>query len=130
MGCLDLVYFVVIMNGFPSMCFNASIDLRKRCPLSPFIFLLVAEGLSMLIKDAKRKGDLKGIRISKSFYISHLLFVDDIRENKKSLNIYYKASGMLINMNKSVLPVNELADDVKTQENFIFTIIMLIWLKR
>ena len=84
----------------------------------------------MLIKDAKRKGDLKGIRISKSFYISHLLFVDDIRENKKPLNIYYKASGMLINMNKFVLRVNELVDDVKTRENFIFTIIVLICLKR
>ena len=78
MGYLDLFSFVVMMNGFPSGFFNASIDLRKRCPLSFFIFLLVAEGLSMLIKDAKRKGDLKGIRISKSFYISHLLFVDDI----------------------------------------------------
>ena len=84
----------------------------------------------MLIKDAKRKGDLKGIRISKSFYISHLLFVDDIRENKKPLNIYYKDLGMLINMNKSVLRVNELVDDVKTRGNFIFTIIVLIWLKR
>ena len=84
----------------------------------------------MLIKDAKRKGVLKGIRISKSFYISHLLFVDDIRENKKLLNIYYKSLGMLINMNKFVLPVNELADDVKTHEKIIFTIIVLIWLKR
>ena len=130
MGYLDLFSFVVMMNGFPSGFFNASIDLRKRCPLSFFIFLLVAEGLSMLIKDAKRKGDLKGIRISKSFYISHLLFIDDIRENKKMLNIYYKASRMLINMNKFVLRVNELADDVKTQENFNFTIIVLIWLKR
>ena len=80
MGFLDLVSFVVMMNGFPSVFFNASIDLRKRFPLSPFIFLFAAEGLSMLIKDAKRKGVLKGIRISKSFYISHLLFVDDIRE--------------------------------------------------
>ena len=113
MGFLDLVYFVVMMNGFPSVFFNASIDLRKNCPLSSFIFLLGAEGLSMLIKDEKRKGDLKGIRILKSFYISHVLFVDGIKEDKRLLNIYYKASGMLINMNKYVLPVNELVDDVK-----------------
>jgi hypothetical protein len=42
--------------------------------LYPFLFLLVAEGLSMLIKDARRRGELKGIKISRFVVISTFTF--------------------------------------------------------
>ena len=42
------------------------------------LFLLVIEGLGLLIKDAQRKGKIKGIKVSSLLAVSHLLFVDDV----------------------------------------------------
>ena len=77
MGCLTSFYFEVLINGSPFGLFTSSKGLRHSYPLSPFIFLLVFEGLSMLINDAISKGYLKGLRVSNSSSILHLLFVDD-----------------------------------------------------
>jgi hypothetical protein len=40
--------------------------------------LLVAEGLSRAIGDAKARGEFQGISISQNLRITHLLFVDDV----------------------------------------------------
>lgn len=66
MGCLDSPSFVVLINSVPSPSFLSSRGLRQGFLLSPFLFLLVAEGLSLLIKKARREGLLKGTKISKS----------------------------------------------------------------
>ena len=42
------------------------------------LFLLVIEGIDLLIKDAQRKGKIKGIKVSSLLAVSHLLFVDDV----------------------------------------------------
>jgi hypothetical protein len=52
--------------------------LRQGFPLSPFLFLLVAEGLSKLICNTRRSGELKGLKVSPSEVLSHLLFIDDV----------------------------------------------------
>jgi len=49
MGCLTYANFVVLINGTPSNFFIASHGIRQGCPLSPFLFILVIEGLSLLI---------------------------------------------------------------------------------
>jgi hypothetical protein len=112
MGCLSSASFSMLINGSPLGFFNASQSLRKGCPLSPFLFLLVAEGLSMLIKNVMRKGALKRIKFSDSMVLSHFLFVDDImifghgslREISclnEILDTYCKATRMEINIRKS-----------------------------
>ena len=58
------VSFSVLINGAASPCFHAERGLRQGCPLSPLRFLLVAEGLSRLLKEAHRGGILNGIAIS------------------------------------------------------------------
>ena len=50
----------------------------QGCPLSPLLFLLIIEGLNLLIKDAHRNGLIKGINISSSLSLTHLLFIDDV----------------------------------------------------
>ena len=100
------------MNGSPSSFFQASRGIRQGCPLSPLLFILVIEGLSLLIEDAKRSGKVKGVKISTDFSLTHLLFVDDIiifglgsldewLDFKVILDLFCEASGMSINMNKS-----------------------------
>jgi hypothetical protein len=78
MICLSLVSFIVLINGFASSFFHAERGLRQGCPLSPLLFLLVVEGLSRALEEAKRQGEFQGIYISQNLQITHLLFVDDV----------------------------------------------------
>jgi hypothetical protein len=80
--------------------------------LSPYLFIICAEGLSALIRQAKVKGDLHGIKICRNApIITHLLFADDcflfFRANvneaavlKNILATYEAASGQAINLQK------------------------------
>ena len=78
MGCLSSANFVVLINGTPSKFFPASHRIHQGFPLSPLLFILVIEGLSLLITDAKNNGLIRGIQISSSLALTHLLFVDDV----------------------------------------------------
>jgi hypothetical protein len=64
MGCLESANFVVLINGSPSRFFRATRGLRQGCPLSPFMFLIVAEGLSRLLAKAKRDGFIRVIKVA------------------------------------------------------------------
>ena len=78
MGCITSANFAVLINGTPSKFFTTSRGIRQGCPLSPLLFSLVIEGLSLLIADARDNGLIKGIKISSTFVLTHLLFVDDV----------------------------------------------------
>ncbi|KAM7462241.1 hypothetical protein LguiA_030362 [Lonicera macranthoides] len=92
--------------------------LRQGDPISPYLFLLCAEGLSAIILDRCRKGLLHGCKIARSApYISHLLFADDsilffqasVNEAlvvKECLTLYEKASGQMVNYSKSSILFN------------------------
>ena len=52
--------------------------LRQGNPLSPYLFLLVSEGLNDLIQQAVTAGDLRGFSLCRNGpRISHLFFIDD-----------------------------------------------------
>jgi hypothetical protein len=84
--------------------------------LIPLIFLLVVEELSRLIKEASKNGSFKGVNIGTTYNITHLLFVDDIlifcegtrrviEKFKSILDLFCKAIGMIINLEKSIYPM-------------------------
>ena len=54
-ACITTASFVVLINGAASHFFHAERGLRQGCRLSPLLFLLVVEGLSRAILDAKRR---------------------------------------------------------------------------
>ena len=58
MGFLVSTNFSVLINGTPSSFFVASRGIRQGCPLSPLLFLLVVEQLSLIIKDSHIKGGI------------------------------------------------------------------------
>ena len=82
-------------------------------PLSPYLFLLCAEGFTSLLQKAELDGTIHGVSICRRApSISHLLFADDSllfcqandRETKivmEFLKLYAEASGQCINMDKS-----------------------------
>ena len=112
MACVSSVKYSVKFNGKLLEAFTPSRGLRQGDPLSPFLFLFVADALSSLIKKATREDDLKGVKINRSApKISHLLFADDslpffhATEQQATLvkgllNTYASATGQLINPSK------------------------------
>jgi hypothetical protein len=56
-----------LINGFAITFFKVERGIKQGCPLSPLLFLLVAEGLNKLILNAVSNGHLKGIAVNPTF---------------------------------------------------------------
>ena len=68
----------MLINGEPRGYINPSRGIKQGDLLSPYLFLLCAEGLSSLIRQAVASHTLHGIlSCNGGVCISHLLFVDD-----------------------------------------------------
>jgi len=52
------------VNGVPYDNIRPSMGLHQGDPLSPYLFLLVAEGLSTLLVRAEREGKITGVPFS------------------------------------------------------------------
>ncbi|GLU16530.1 hypothetical protein SLE2022_329610 [Rubroshorea leprosula] len=111
--CLSTARVSVLVNGSPTEEFAMGKGLRQGDPLSPFLFLMVAEGLHGLVKKAEEEGLLQGIMVGNNgLAISLLQFADDtvILANSESiftvktiLRWFELMSGLRINYGKSSL---------------------------
>lgn len=76
--CISTVSFSVMVNGSRSKSFQPSCGIRQGDPLSPYLFILVAQALSEGLLSMASNGICKGIAVSRrSPSINHLLFADD-----------------------------------------------------
>ncbi|GKV51081.1 hypothetical protein SLEP1_g57759 [Rubroshorea leprosula] len=76
--CLSTARISVLVNGSPTREFEVGKGLRQGDPLSPFLFLLIAEGLQGLVQRAVTEGMLHGIEVGKKgMSVSLLQFADD-----------------------------------------------------
>ena len=78
MGCISSTNFNVLVNGTPTAFFTCSRGLRQGCPLSLIFFLCIIEGLIKMISKAKCDDIIKGVKVSRFLYLTHLPFVDDV----------------------------------------------------
>jgi hypothetical protein len=78
MSCVTSVRYKVKFNGNLLDSFLPSRGLRQGDPLSPFLFLFVADGLSNLLQCEVNNNNIVPVRICRRAPgISHLLFADD-----------------------------------------------------
>jgi len=112
-GCLESASISVLVNESPTDEFKPERGLRQGDPLAPFLFLIVAEGLTGLVRQAVKANLLSGLRIGrKEVEISILQFADDtlffckdsfsnVVTLKAILRGFEIASGLKINFQKS-----------------------------
>ena len=113
--CISTAKLSVLVNGSPTEQFCAGKGLRQGDPLSPFLFIIVAESLNVLFKRARDCGLIKGTKVgNEGPVISHLQFADDTivfcdseREEvinvKRILRCFELLSGLKINFYKSTV---------------------------
>jgi hypothetical protein len=66
------------VNGDVTESFKPERGLRQGDPLSPYLFLLCAEGFSALLQKAEREGLIARVQVLQAApSVSHLLFADD-----------------------------------------------------
>nr|XP_051221482.1 uncharacterized protein LOC127339703 [Lolium perenne] len=113
MACVTSVKYQVRFNSEETDTFIPTRGLRQGDPLSPYLFLLCAEGLSILLLYEEEVGGLDGLRVCRNApSVSHLLFADDSlilmkadTDNATSLqqvlDTYCANSGQLVSLAKS-----------------------------
>jgi hypothetical protein len=109
MVCVSTVSYSILINGNPTGVITPSRGIRQGDPLSPYLFLLCAEGLSALLSHVDHHSQISGVPISpRGYKLSHLFFANDILlfcratflewcQIFKLLQVYEKASSQKLN---------------------------------
>lgn len=103
------------LNGASGAWFSPSRGLQQGDPLSPYLFLICAEGFSTLIKEAAQTGLMTSAPIGgERFSVNHLFFADDCilfgdatREESRAvcdvIREYELVSGQWVNFDKPLI---------------------------
>ncbi|WOH05102.1 hypothetical protein DCAR_0624515 [Daucus carota subsp. sativus] len=107
MRCVTSVRYSFQINGQVYGEIIPTRGLRQGDPLSPYLFLICAEGFSALLRQAESRGNILGLKIARTApSISHLFFADDsllfLKATTKSLqgiqnifSLYSECSGQV-----------------------------------
>nr|GFB76719.1 putative RNA-directed DNA polymerase, eukaryota, reverse transcriptase zinc-binding domain protein [Tanacetum cinerariifolium] len=112
-ACLHSSRASILINGSPTSEFSIKRGLRQGDLLSPFLFILVMEGLHCSMSNAVNSGLIRGIKLGSSgIVLSHLFYTDDVIITTdwnphdidniiRVLNVFHLALGLKINIYKS-----------------------------
>eukprot|EP00253_Pinus_taeda_P005179 PITA_05179 len=112
-ACIESLWISPLVNGRPTNFFQAQRGIRQGCPLSPFLYILMADSLSRKLAVEKSAGSLPGLKPCEvSTPLNHALFADDslllggvstriAKAFDNVLQSYCRVTGALINESKS-----------------------------
>ncbi|GAU26988.1 hypothetical protein TSUD_290390 [Trifolium subterraneum] len=121
--CVCTATASILVNGSSTDEFPLERGLRQGDPLSPFLFLLAAEGLHVMMEAMEAQNLFSGYMVGKSapISVSHLQFADDtllmgtknwanVRALRVVLVLFETMSGLKVNFNKSMLVGVKISD--------------------
>uniref|UniRef100_A0A803P795 Reverse transcriptase domain-containing protein n=1 Tax=Cannabis sativa TaxID=3483 RepID=A0A803P795_CANSA len=131
MKCVSSARYNVIRGGRTMGPITPSRGIRQGDPLSPYIFILCAEGLSALIKRYEDMSLIHGCKVANGApKVSHMLFADDnylyckatlqeANQIRELLHQFECASGQKVNLGKSSIfystnTVNHVREDINS----------------
>jgi hypothetical protein len=127
-ACISTPNFSVMINGQSFGSFKSSRGIRQGCPLSPCLFVLAVNELSLALQDALQANHLTGISLGPNCpQIHSLMFADDLllcgKANMQEaanifsiLNQFCRHSGQIPNWNKSGILFSKNVD-MQTRQN-------------
>lgn len=113
MRCVSTVNYRIKVNGEYTETIIPQRGLRQGDPLSPYLFIICAEGLSTMLEKVETDRKIVGIKVCRAApSVNHLFFADDslilmrarneeAQELKRILGIYERVSRQMINKDKS-----------------------------
>ncbi|PKU67688.1 Putative ribonuclease H protein [Dendrobium catenatum] len=134
-ACTSDVHFSICINGVLEGYFNSSSGIRQGCPMSPYLFSIIMDALSIKFDIATTNNSFHGIKAG-SCEVSHLLFADDLlvfgtatTSNAHTINEilsdFAAVSGLKVNPLKSSILISnnttvadELCDILNIQQSF------------
>ncbi|XP_057775198.1 uncharacterized protein LOC130994182 [Salvia miltiorrhiza] len=137
--CIRIISYEVLVSGTTVGPIILGRGLRQGDPISPYLFILCAEGLSAMINHETARGDLHDIQFGRRGpAISHLMFTDDCvffcrasttecANLKRVLGVYELALGQAINYQKSgIFFSSNVGDDERTTISTTLGVTMLL----
>ena len=113
MFCVSIVSYTIVSGSHEIEPITPQRGIRQGDPLSPYLFLLIAEGLSALLRRHENIGLFSGIKVARRApSVSHIFFADDCYlfckategdtlAVKNLLQLFQSASGQEVNLLKS-----------------------------
>ncbi|KAH0689336.1 hypothetical protein KY289_016694 [Solanum tuberosum] len=114
MQCVTTVSYSILINGELTKPFESARGLRQGDPMSPFLFAIVMEYLSINLNDLANHKQFKYHPKCSRLKITHLSFADDllmfakgdpesIHMLQEKFNVFIAASGLQANLSKSAM---------------------------
>ena len=76
--CVSSIQYTLLVNGSITQSFKPAKGLRQVDPLSPYLFLMCANILSLALIKAENDKDIQGVKLGRNgVSFTRLLFVDN-----------------------------------------------------
>nr|GEX14101.1 RNA-directed DNA polymerase, eukaryota, reverse transcriptase zinc-binding domain protein [Tanacetum cinerariifolium] len=108
-NCLMSARTSILINGSPTLEFSLKRGLRQGDPLSPFLFIIVMEGLHMALNDGIASNMFHGVRIVKLSPWLHVLVVKQGSHEISKKLLWVKWSNTPASFDKGGLGVGSLS---------------------